>query len=227
MSARPILIVDDEPQIRRFLKIGLEAQGQPVVEAGTARAAVERAALDRPALVILDLGLPDRDGQDVIAELRGFSDVPILVLSVREGEGEKIRALDAGADDYLVKPFGIGELLARVRVLLRRKGEVLQEPVISVHGLQIDLVGRTVRLDGDPLKLTRKEFDLLALLARHRGKVLTHRQLLHEVWGPAHVEDTHYLRVFVAQLRAKLHDDAAAPRFLRTEPGIGYRFSDS
>ncbi len=224
MTGPRVLVVDDEAQIRRFLTIGLEAQGYAVSVAGSVRGGLERAALDRPAVIVLDLGLPDRDGQDFITELRGWADTPILVLSVREAEASKIAALDAGADDYLVKPFAIGELLARLRVLLRRKGDAAPEPRIEHDGLVLDLAHRRVRLDGNPVKLTRKEFDLLAFLARHRGRVLTHRQLLTEVWGPAHVADTHYLRVFMAQLRGKLGDDPAAPRFLVTEPGVGYRF---
>lgn len=224
MTRPCVLVIDDEAQIRRFLTIGLEAQGYAVSVAGSVREGLERAALDRPAVIVLDLGLPDRDGQDFIGELRGWADTPILVLSVREAEASKIAALDAGADDYLVKPFAIGELLARLRVLLRRRGDAPPEPLIEHQGLVLDLAHRRAHLDGNPVRLTRKEFDLLALLARNRGRVMTHRNLLTEVWGPAHVEDTHYLRVFMAQLRHKLGDDPAAPRFLVTEPGVGYRF---
>ncbi|MFD2262854.1 response regulator [Lacibacterium aquatile] len=220
-----ILVVDDEPQIRRLLRIGLESQRYSVVEAEHGRQALEQAALTAPDLVILDLGLPDIDGKQVIQGLRDWSSTPILVLTVRDGEAEKVAALDAGADDYVTKPFGMAELLARVRASLRHRlqkaGEV---PAVELAGgVRIDLALRTVSRDGTPVSLTPKEYDLLALLARHAGKVLTHRQLLQDVWGPAHVEDIAYLRVFTRQVRQKLEADPARPAILVTESGVGYR----
>ncbi len=224
-----ILVIDDEAQIRRFLRVALDAHGYEVLEAGTAREGEGKAATERPDLVILDLGLPDMDGKAVVARIREWSQVPILVLSVRQDEAEKVQALDAGAQDYVVKPFGIKELLARIRTLLRdRKGSdsIPEEPVLSVGDLQVDLRAHEVRRGGEPVRLTRKEFDLLAMLARHRGRILTHQTLLNEIWGPAHKDDTQYLRVFVRQLRQKLGDDPAAPRYILNEPGVGYRLLD-
>ncbi|CUU42261.1 KDP operon transcriptional regulatory protein KdpE [Blastochloris viridis] len=178
-----------------------------------------------PALVILDLGLPDMDGKDVIASLREWSSVPILVLTVRDAETEKIRALDLGADDYVTKPFATGELLARLRVLLRGREE--REPVaVDVGPLRVDFARRCVTVDGSEAKLTRKEFDVLALLVRQAGRLVTHRQILSTVWGPAHQSDTHYLRIVIGHLRDKLGDDAASPRFILTDPGVGYRLAE-
>jgi two-component system KDP operon response regulator KdpE len=225
MSRERILVVDDEPQIQRFLRPALEAAGYDVVEALNGADALRAAATAAPALVILDLGLPDMDGKDVIARLRGWSQVPIIILSARDQETEKIAALDLGADDYVEKPFGIGELTARMRTALRHRIQEAGELTgIDVDGLAIDTVRRTVERDGRPLKLTPKEYDLLLLLARHAGRVVTHKTLLTSVWGPAHGEDMHYLRVFIGQLRAKIERDPANPKILRTEPGVGYRF---
>ncbi|HEX9798723.1 MAG TPA: response regulator [Thermoanaerobaculia bacterium] len=223
--AARILVVDDEPQIRKFLEISLRSQGYAVAEAATGREGLERLATGGADLLILDLGLPDLDGIDVLVELRQWSTVPVIVLSVRASESEKVGALDSGANDYVTKPFGIQELMARVRGLLRSPGAAEDSPPVFDDGsLRIDLARRAVTLVGEPVRLTRKEFSLLALLVRHAGRVVTQQQLLRELWGPEHVEDAHYLRVVVGKLRQKLGDDAAAPRYLRTEPGVGYRF---
>ncbi|MBZ8134426.1 response regulator [Afifella sp. IM 167] len=225
MGPARILIVDDEPQIRKFLRVALGAHSFEVIEAQNGREGVQTAALKEPDLVILDLGLPDMDGKDVIARLREWSSVPVLVLSVRDGEEEKVAALDAGANDYVVKPFGIPEFLARVRVLLRpvrRGGEESAEIVIGE--LKLDLARHGVALGTEPLRLTPKEFELLAYLMRNAGRILTHRQILTSVWGPANAEDVQYLRVFVGRLRQKLGDDPASPRYILNEPGVGYRF---
>ncbi|GAB4067485.1 response regulator [Ancylobacter sonchi] len=225
MSADRILVVDDEPQIHRFLRPALSAAGYDVVEAATGAAALKAAATAAPDVVILDLGLPDMDGKDVVAQLRGWSQVPIIILSARDRESEKIAALDLGADDYVEKPFGIGELTARIRAALRhRLAADAEADHVEVDGLVIDTLRRLVSRDGAPVKLTPKEYDLLALLARHAGRVVTHRTLLTSIWGPAHGEDLHYLRVFIGQLRAKIERDPTRPAILRTEPGVGYRF---
>jgi two-component system KDP operon response regulator KdpE len=225
MSVERILVVDDEPQIQRFLRPALNAAGYEVVAAATGAEALKAAATAAPDVVILDLGLPDMDGKEVIARLRAWSDVPIVILSARDREAEKIAALDLGADDYVEKPFGIGELTARIRTALRHRikaeGGVT---AISVDGLEIDAVRRTVSRDGEPVRLTPKEYDLLLTLARHAGRVVMHKTLLTSVWGPAHGEDLHYLRVFIGQLRGKIERDPVNPRIIRTEPGIGYRF---
>lgn len=227
MSAHRILVVDDEPQILRFLKPALNAAGYDVIEATTGTEALSRASTQSPDLVILDLGLPDMDGKDVIARLRGWSAIPIIILSARDREAEKIAALDLGADDYVEKPFGIGELTARIRTGLRHsKTSGLTSETIHADGLLIDLAHRTVMRSGAQIRLTPKEYDLLVLLARHAGKVMTHRALLTSVWGPAHGEDLQYLRVFIGQLRAKVEKDPAAPQIILTEPGVGYRFSE-
>ncbi|MCZ8315721.1 response regulator [Phreatobacter sp.] len=219
-----VLVVEDEAPIRRFLGIILGSAGMAVEEASRGRDGIERAATSAPDVVVLDLGLPDMDGKAVVAAIREWSQVPILVLSVRDGEGEKIAALDAGADDYVTKPFAAGELLARLRALTRsRRPTAAETPAVTIGALAIDLARRTVTLDGAEVKLTRKEYDVLALLARHHGRLFTHRQLLTTIWGPAHVEDTHYLRIAVGHIRDKLGDDAADPRFVLTEPGVGYR----
>lgn len=227
MSAHRILVVDDEPQILRFLKPALNAAGYDVIEATTGTEALSRASTQSPDLVILDLGLPDMDGKDVIARLRGWSAIPIIILSARDREAEKIAALDLGADDYVEKPFGIGELTARIRTGLRHsKTSQLASETIDADGLLIDLAHRTVMRSGVQIRLTPKEYDLLVLLARHAGKVMTHRALLTSVWGPAHGEDLQYLRVFIGQLRAKVEQDPASPRIILTELGVGYRFSE-
>lgn len=227
--ARPrVLVVDDEPQIHRFLGPALEAAGYEPLRAETAAEGLRLAAERSPALILLDLGLPDGDGKAAIPKLRGFTEAPIVILSARDQEAEKVAALDAGADDYVEKPFALGELLARIRAALRRAGRpVPEEPetVIRVGGLEVDFARRTARVeDEEPLKLTPREWDLLAALVRGgEGRVMTHRQLLTAVWGPAHAEETQYLRVYVGHLRQKL---GPASGLIRTEPGVGYRFGE-
>lgn len=225
MTAERILVVDDEPQIQRFLRPALGAAGYEVVEAMTGTQALKTAATAAPDVIILDLGLPDMDGKDVVASLRAWCKVPIIILSARDRESEKIAALDLGADDYIEKPFGIGELTARIRAALRHR--IQMEGVqaqLSADGLAIDMVKRVVTRDGEVLRLTPKEYALLVMLARHAGRVVTHRSLLTSVWGVAHGEDLHYLRVFIGQLRGKVERDPADPKIIRTEPGVGYRF---
>ncbi|MES2403707.1 MAG: response regulator transcription factor [Pseudomonadota bacterium] len=228
MNAAPrVLVIDDEAQIRRFLDIGLRAEGYEVLQAATAAEGLALAATGAPDLVILDLGLPDRDGHEVLSELRQWSQMPVLMLSVRSGETEKVRALDAGANDYVTKPFGIQELMARLRALLRDRavaGAEAVRPRYDDDRLGIDLARREVTLDGSPLSLTRKEYAVLALLLRHIGRVVTQQQLLREIWGASHVQDSQYLRIVIGKLRQKLGDDPARPRWLKTEPGVGYRF---
>lgn len=220
-----ILVVDDEPRIRRFLRLALEAAGYDVVEAASGAEALKAAVTAAPALVILDLGLPDMDGKDVISRLRAWSQVPVIILSARDNETEKIAALDLGADDYVEKPFSIGELTARMRSALRHRVKAEGGlATISVDDLRIDTVRRIVERGGAALKLTPKEYDLLILLARHAGRVVTHKTLLTSVWGPAHADDMHYLRVFIGHLRAKIERDPADPKIIVTEPGVGYRF---
>jgi two-component system KDP operon response regulator KdpE len=219
-----ILLIDDEAPIRRFLRVPLQAEGHSIIEAGTAREGILAAARESPGLVILDLGLPDADGLTVLREIRGWSKVPVLVLSVRADEAGKVAALDAGAQDYVVKPFGVNELLARIRSLLRDRADAPAPAVIETLDLRIDSANHTVTKSGSPLHLTRKEFDLLWLLASHAGRLVTQGMILKSLWGPAHAEDSQYLRVYVRQLRQKLADDATNPRYIMTEPGIGYRF---
>ena len=225
-TAARVLVVDDEPQIRRFLDIGLRAQGYRVALADSAQAGLDWLATEGAELVILDLGLPDRDGQAVLADLRQWSQVPVIVLTVRGGEAGKVAAFDAGANDYVTKPFGVQELMARVRALLRTHAmpEGSAPPVYDDGRLRVDLARREVALEGATVTLSRKEYALLALLVQHAGRVVTQPQLLREVWGPTHQEDTHYLRILVAKLRQKLGDDAASPRWIATEPGVGLRF---
>ncbi|TBW07677.1 response regulator [Azotobacter chroococcum subsp. isscasi] len=226
-AQQSILVVEDEAQIRKFLRISLVAQGYRVLEAGCGREGLAQAREARPDLLVLDLGLPDMDGQELLVELRRDSQVPVLVLSVRAGDGEKVLALDGGANDYVTKPFSIRELLARVRVLLRRPAPPGQSPgTVQCGPLTVDLDGRRVGLGGRDIALTRKEYDVLAALARHPGRVVTQQQLLRDIWGPTHVEDSHYLRVVVGHLRQKLGDDPADPRFIVTEAGIGYRLRE-
>ena len=217
-----ILVVDDEPQIRRFLRLGLEGHGYSVIEAATAEAATRAAVAHPPELVVLDLGLPDREGFEVLSALREWSRAPVIVLSVRSREGEKVRAFDLGADDYVVKPFGMPELLARVKAALRRR-TAAAEPLFSVGGLEVDLARRLVRVEGAEVRLSPKQYRLLQVLVANAGKVVTHRQLLGEVWGAAHREDVQYLRVFMRKLRGRLEADPARPRYLLTELGVGYR----
>jgi two-component system, OmpR family, KDP operon response regulator KdpE len=227
MNGRRVLVVDDEPQILRFLRPALEAAGYEVLHAVAGREALRLIANSAPDIVVLDLGLPDMDGKEVLAQARKFYSAPIVVLSARDREAEKIAALDLGADDYVEKPFTIGELLARLRAALRHRASGAAEPMhIEVEGLAIDMDKRRVTKNGAPLKLTPKEYDLLCVLARHAGRVVTHGQILTSVWGPAHKDDTQYLRVFIGQLRAKIEDDPATPTIIRTEAGIGYRFSE-
>ena len=221
------LVVDDEPAILRFLKPALEANGYELVTAGTVAEAIKRIAADAPEIVLLDLGLPDGDGKEVIARAREWSDVPIIVLSAREREAEKIEALDLGADDYVNKPFNVGELLARMRAALRHRMQRKAEtPVLRAGDLEIDSVRHRATRSGAEVKLTPKEFELLSFLAKHPGRVLTHRQILTAVWGPAHTEDTQYLRVYIGQLRQKIEERPDDPRLILTEPGIGYRIAE-
>ncbi|ALN85299.1 response regulator [Lysobacter capsici] len=223
-----MLVIDDEPQIRKFLDIALRAQGYAVELAEHGNGGLESLATRGADLVILDLGLPDRDGFDVLRELRHWSSVPVILLTVRSSEAEKVAALDGGANDYVTKPFGVQELMARVRALLRAhgpQGEIL--PVFDDGQLRIDLARREVHLHGEPVVLARKEYALLAMLVQHAGRVVTQPQLLRELWGPTHQEDTHYLRILVGKLRHKLGDDAAAPRYIATEPGVGLRFIET
>jgi len=223
-----ILVIEDEREIRRFLRVSLESHGYRLVEAATGKEGIVQAASQQPDLMILDLGLPDLDGMDVIREVRGWSQMPIVILSARGREEEKVKALDAGADDYLTKPFGVGELLARLRVALRRLAQGAgegAEPVFVLENLRVDLARRQTFLGEQEIHLTPIEYRLLTTMIKHVGKVLTHRQLLKEVWGPDSVFETHYLRVYMAQLRRKIETDPACPRFLLTEAGVGYRLA--
>jgi two-component system, OmpR family, KDP operon response regulator KdpE len=224
MKGARILVVDDESQILRALRPAFGAEGYELIEARNGSEAVERMLDARPNLVVLDLGLPDLDGKDVLRRIRVFADVPVIVLSARDRESEKVLALDLGASDYVAKPFGIGELLARVRAALRRRPEASAER-IAAGDLTIDVIGRRVEKAGAPVALTPKEFDLLVLLARHAGRPVAHRTLLSTLWGPAHADDVQYLRVLVGQLRAKIEEDGAEPKLILTEPGIGYRMA--
>jgi len=219
-----ILIIDDEVQIRRLLEITLSNNGYRIIHASDSRTGLIEAATHVPALVILDLGLPDADGQDVLVRLREWFQKPVIILSVRNSEEEIIKALDHGANDYLTKPFRSGELLARVRAALRNSGRIDDHPVIEFGTLSIDLSNRVVRKNGELVKLTSTEYSLLSLLARNSGRVLTHQYILKEIWGYGYLEQTQYLRVFVAQLRKKIEDNPSKPKLLITESGIGYRF---
>ena len=225
-NAPTVVVIEDEKQIRRFVLAALEDEGCRVYEAGSAAQGLIEAGSRNPDLVILDLGLPDRDGVEVVRDLRGWTGIPIIILSARTTEDEKIQALDAGADDYLVKPFGVGELLARVRALLRRKYAAADEtsPSFSFGAVKVDLSRRRVERNGELLHLTPIEYRLLGILLANTGKVLTHRHLLREVWGPASVESNHYLRIYVGHLRQKLEADPTQPQHILTETGVGYRF---
>jgi two-component system KDP operon response regulator KdpE len=219
-----VLVVDDEVQIRRFLRAGLELDGFTVQDAETGGEALRWATLKPPDLVILDLGLPDMDGSEVLDRLRAWSSVPLIVLSVRSNEAEKVRLLESGADDYVVKPFGMAELLARAHAAMRRQVRASSgEPIVRIGPLAIDLPARIVTINGARITLTPKEYRLLQLLAQHAGNVVTHQFLLKEVWGSPHLHDTHYLRIFVRKLRQKIEIDPTQPRILLTELGVGYR----
>jgi len=219
-----VLVVDDEPQIRRALAINLRARGYDVELAETGERALELAARTHPDVVVLDLGLPGIDGIEVIRGLRGWSSVPIIVLSVREGETDKVAALDAGADDYVTKPFGMDELLARLRAALRRAAPSEEEAIVETPDFTIDLASKRVTTTAGEVRLTPTEWHFVELLVRNRGKLVAQRQILHEVWGPEYHDETHYLRVFIAQVRRKLEPDPSKPRYFLTEPGMGYRF---
>jgi two-component system KDP operon response regulator KdpE len=221
-----VLVVDDELQIRRFLRISLEASQYRVQEAETGQGALVKAAQLRPDVIILDMNLPDLEGIEVLRRLREWTSTPVIILSVRDAERDKVAALDAGADDYLTKPFSTAELLARLRLAQRHAQPAPEEPVLTFGDVQIDLTRRAVTRKGEPVRLTPTEYALLRLLAHHAGRVLTHRQILKEVWGPEYVGETHYLRVYFAQLRQKLEENPALPRLIVTEPGVGYRLLD-
>jgi two-component system, OmpR family, KDP operon response regulator KdpE len=223
-----VLVVDDEPQIQRFLHLALTAAGYEVVSAESGAEALRLAVTGAPELIVLDLGLPDRDGKEVLRNIRAFSQTPVIILSARDREAEKIEALDLGADDYVEKPFGIGELTARLRAALRHRATVAQPaPRVEIGGVVMDFEKRLVTRDGEPVKLTPKEYDLLGVLFRNAGRVVTHRQILTSVWGPAHTEDTQYLRVFIGQLRTKIERDPTTPKIVTTEPGVGYRAAET
>ena len=224
MGGSTILIVDDELQIRRFLRIGLEAQGHTVIEAGSGKDGVYQAAVKRPSCVILDLGLPDMDGQEVLRQIRSWSTMPVMILSVRNDEAEKISCFDTGADDYIVKPFAMGEFLARLRTILRRVVS-LDEPVVAIGNVRVDIANRLITFKNAPVELTPTEYDLLLLFVKHLGKVLTHRQIIKEIWGPYATSESQSLRVYVRQLRKKLENDPAHPELFRTEQGVGYRMA--
>jgi len=218
-----VLVVDDEAPIRRFLRAALTAHGYEVLEARNGQEALSALTAQRPDLLILDLGLPDMEGLEVTRRLREWSNIPIIILSVREGEADKVATLDAGADDYLTKPFGVGELLARLRAAMRRTAPTADEPAFTIGELKVDLASRIVTVAGQEAQLTPTEYGLLHALVTHVGKVMTHRQLLRQVWGAAYEEETHILRVNISNLRRKIEADPTRPRYIRTEPGVGYR----
>jgi len=225
-SQGSVLVIEDEPQIRRLLKLTLESQGFRVEQASSGEEGLIRSSTEVPGVVVLDLGLPDTDGVEVLKKIRSRSNVPVVILSVRSDEQDIITCLDAGADDYLIKPFRQGELVARVRAALRHRHQTDDKGVIVAGPVAIDLDARTVRKNGEAIRLTGTEYDLLALFVRNAGKVLTHRYILEQVWGSAYAEETQYSRVYVAQLRKKLEDDPANPTLITTESGIGYRFTE-
>jgi two-component system KDP operon response regulator KdpE len=224
MNNAQILVIDDEAQIRKLLEITLQSNDYRVSEAATAREGLILAANHPPDLILLDLGLPDQNGHEVLKALRAWYTKPVIILSVQSDETDIVQALDNGANDYLVKPFRTGELLARIRSALRSSTTEDESPVVSYNGLQIDLAARTVKKNTETIKLTATEYTLLALFARNEGKVLTHQYLLREVWGPGYINQSQYLRVFIAQLRKKIEDDANHPQYILTESGVGYRF---
>lgn len=226
-EAKRVLVIDDEPQIQRLLRLSLEGAGYRVEVAGLGKLGLTLAAQWRPELVLLDLGLPDLPGAEVLSQLRGWTRVPVIILTALDSESEKIAALDAGADDYVTKPFNTGELLARVRVALRHAEPTDETPVFQFGGLVVDLAGHRVTKDGKDVSLTATEFNLLRFFVRHAGKVVTHRTLLREVWGPTSESQTHYLRVYVARLREKLEPRPDHPELFLTEPGVGYRFKSA
>ncbi|WP_221795997.1 response regulator [Oceanobacter mangrovi] len=220
-----ILVIDDEPQIRRFLTISLESQGHQISEAQCGAEGLAMVALEQPELVILDLGLPDIDGQQVLQQIREFSQVPVIVLSVRNHEREKVLALDNGCNDYVEKPFGVKELLARIRAVLRTSsGKPAAKSGYDDGRLNIDFVSRTVQLEGERVRFSPREYELLLELVQHPGQIITQHQLLKKFWGEGHLDDTHYLRIFIRQIRNKLGDDPARPAYIETEAGVGYRF---
>lgn len=226
MSSGPrVLVIDDEAQIRRFLRISLEANGYEVHEVANGLDGIGRAAQLRPDLIILDMGLPDIDGLEVLRRLREWTTTPAIILSVRDADDDKVAALDAGADDYLTKPFSLEELMARMRVAQRHTNPGPQSHLFTAGAVTVDLSRRQVTRNGEAVKLTPTEYALLRLLIQHAGRVLTHKQILREVWGPEYVEETHYLRVYFAQLRQKLEEDPSLPRLILTEPGVGYRLA--
>ncbi len=218
-----ILVIDDEKQIRRMLKTALTGFGYDIAEASSGQEGLNQTTMFHPDLIVLDLGLPDFDGTEVVRRLREWTQIPIIILSVREQEQDKIRALDAGADDYITKPFGMGELLARIRVALRHAAKTEDEPVLTFGELTVDLAHRRVILREEDLKLTPTEYEILKHLALHAGKVVTHRQLLKAIWGPNYQEETHYLRIYIGQLRRKIEADPSQPSYIVTESGVGYR----
>ncbi|QJW46807.1 response regulator transcription factor [bacterium BFN5] len=222
-NATRILIIEDEPQIRKLLKVSLNAHGYDLEEAANGKDGVNRAATFKPDLLIIDLGLPDIDGKEVVKQIREWSETPIIILTARDQEQEKIEALDSGADDYMTKPFGVGELLARMRVCLRRAASIEQQPVLVCGDLVVDLQQRRVTVEGAEVKLTPTEYEIIKMMMQHAGKVITHKQLLKAVWGNAYQQDTHYIRVYIAQLRRKIEKNSTQPRYIITESGVGYR----
>jgi two-component system, OmpR family, KDP operon response regulator KdpE len=226
MSDERVLIVDDEPAIRKFLRVTLTAQAYDTIEAASGQEALSKAVSDKPDVIVLDIGLPDINGIEVTRLLRQWTQMPIIILSVRGAESDKIAALDAGADDYLTKPFGVGELLARLRAALRRVAQTINEPVFTSGNLKVDLARRLISVSGDEVQLTPTEYELLRVLVTHAGKVLTHHFLLREVWGAEYGEEFHMLHVNISNLRRKIEPDSTRPQFIITEPGVGYRLKN-
>ncbi|GBG58157.1 DNA-binding response regulator [Sporomusaceae bacterium FL31] len=222
-NAARILIIEDESQIRKLLKVSLSAHGYDLEEAVNGKDGVNRAATFKPDLLIIDLGLPDIDGKEVVKQIREWSETPIIILTARDQEQEKIEALDSGADDYITKPFGVGELLARMRVCLRHAATAEQQPILACGSLVVDLQQRRVTVEGHEVKLTPTEYEIIKMMMQHAGKVITHKQLLKAVWGSAYQQDTHYIRVYIGQLRRKIEQNPTQPRYIITESGIGYR----